>query len=64
MSTQVEALRDLYVELADEATLTEQQEDARSREPIDSADDPGGEVTQYVREDGLGDALEGSEAGE
>lgn len=61
MSTRVESLRDLYVELTDEQTLTEPQVDVGSREPIDSTDDPGEEVTDYVREDGLSDALDGAE---
>lgn len=61
MSTQVEALRDLYVEVAGEETVTERQIDVGSRDPIEKESDPSDEVTQYVRENGLEDALDGAE---
>lgn len=61
MSTKVDSLRNLYVEVAGEETLTEQQEEIGSREPIDASDDPADEVSRYARENGLEEALEGTE---
>lgn len=63
MSTNVDSLRDLYVEVAGDETLTEQQEDVGSREPIESDEDPADEVSKYARENGLEEALEGLETG-
>ncbi len=61
MSTKVDSLKDIYSEVAGDEVVVERQEDVGSREPIQSPDDPGEEVSSYVREDGLDDALEGLE---
>lgn len=61
MSTQVDSLRSLYMELAGEEVIVERQEDVGSREAIDPDDDTQREVMNYVREDGLADALDGAD---
>ncbi len=61
MSTKVDTLKDIYSEIAGDEVVVERQQDVGSREPIESPDDPGVEVSHYVREDGLQDALEGLE---
>lgn len=63
MST-TESLRDIYLEVAGEETITERQEEDTSRDPIDAgATELSAEVTQVLREDGLDDAVEGIDAG-
>lgn len=61
MSTQVQSLRDLYVDVAGEETLIDRQREVGPREPINASDDPSDEVSDYVRAHGLDDALEGAE---
>ena len=65
MSTKADELRDLYLDVADEATITESQEEDRNRDPLDATDEAiENEVAGYQRQDGLDEALEGSEGAE
>lgn len=65
MSTKADELRDLYLDVADEATITESQEQDRNRDPLDATDEAiENEVADYQRQDGLDEALEGSEGAE
>lgn len=62
MSTETESLRDLYLDVAGEETITEQQEDGPSHDPIEATDTSVGEdVSAMVCEDGLTDAVDGAE---
>lgn len=62
MGTNADELRDLYLEVADEETITESQEEEHNRDPVDTADAAiEAEVSHYRRNHGLDDALEGSE---
>jgi len=62
MSTETNPLRELYLDIATEETLTESQEVSPSHEPIEESER---EVEQVVadvaRQDGLTDAVEGAE---
>jgi len=61
MST-TESLRDIYLEVAGEETITERQEEDTLRAPIGRGEtELEEEVTQALREDGLDDAVEGME---
>jgi len=64
MSVDANRLRDLYLDVAEEASVTEPQADERSHEPIDgSVAAVEREVSDLVREDGLEDAIESAETG-
>lgn len=59
MSAKTESLRDLYLDVADGATITESQQEGPSHEPIeDSAADLERKVSTFTQEDGLDDAVE------
>lgn len=65
MGTKATELRDLYLDVAEETTITESQEADRNRDPVDATEEAiEDEVTGYRREHGLDDALEGSEGSE
>lgn len=58
------SLRDIYLDVADEETITERQEETPSSEPIDEGVAELEEsVSAAVLEDGLDDALDGVEVG-
>lgn len=61
MSARVEALRDLYVEVAGTDTVTDAQEDHGPYEPIEDEATLSEEVSGYVREHGLDGALDSLE---
>lgn len=64
MSAETERLRDLFMEVTDEETLVDRQETDVSHDPV-GADEAELEETMsaLVREDGLGDAIDGAETG-
>lgn len=60
MSTSTESLRDLYLEVTGEETITETQEEEPSRDPIGEGEtELEREVSTLLREDGLDDAVDG-----
>ena len=60
MSADTTRLRDLYLDLTDEATLTERQREEPARDPVAEADAAiEEEVSRYARSHGLEDALDG-----
>jgi len=62
MSTEENPLRDLYLDIATEETLTHSQEVSPSHEPIeDSEREVERVVSDVARQDGLADAVEGAE---
>lgn len=64
MSSSADDLRDLFVEITgEEATVTERQEEP-SRDPVDAEGTAvSEEVAAVLRDDGLDDAVAGTEAG-
>ena len=63
MSAKATELRDLYLDLAEETTITETQQPDRNRDPLDTSEvEIEDEVTGYRRQNGLEDALEGVES--
>lgn len=59
MRKKTDTLRELYLEITDEETLTEPQEESPSRVPVDSVDAAVDEVVADIaRHDGLDDAVE------
>lgn len=57
-------LRDIILDVADEETLTERQEEEPSRDPIEGEDaETEAEVSEFAGQDGLGDAVDGDEGG-
>jgi hypothetical protein len=59
MSAKTESLRDLYLDVAGEETITERQEEGPSHEPIEEQDaDLERKVSTFTREDGLDDVVE------
>lgn len=58
MATNTKTLRDLYLDVAGEETITEQQRDQFSHDPIE--DDETATVSAVV-EDGLDGAVDGAE---
>ncbi|ERG87919.1 MAG: hypothetical protein J07HX5_00060 [halophilic archaeon J07HX5] len=63
MQEKTDTLRELYLEITDEETLTEPQEESPSRAPVESVDAAVDEdVADIARHDGLDDAVEDLEA--
>lgn len=63
MPSKAEQLRSLYLDLAGEETITESQLDEQNRDPVESSDAAlTAEVSGYLREDGLEEALDGVES--
>lgn len=59
MSAKPDSLRDLYMDVAGEETITEPQENGPSHEPIDEhAVALERKVSTFTREDGLDDVVE------
>lgn len=59
MSEETAELRDIFLDVADEGTLTERQETGVSRDPIDEETaELEDEVSGMAREDGLADAVD------
>jgi len=64
MSTQTDKLRDIFVEVAGEETVTDEQAEEPSREPVEARDAAlAVEAVEPGRDDGLGDAVDGAEFG-
>lgn len=62
MATNTDELRDIFLDVADDAELTEHQEDGPSRDPVgDDEVSLAAEVEAGTREDGLEDAIDGAE---
>lgn len=62
MATKTESLRDLYMDVADEKTITEKQEEQHSHDPIGDGETELEEaVSATVVEDGLDGAVDGVE---
>ena len=61
MSSETDALRDLFLDVSEEGVLTERQEEEPSRDPIDERDAAlEAEISGMTRQDGLEDAVDGS----
>ena len=59
MSAKTETLRDLYLDVTGEETITEPQKEGPSHEPIEERDaDLERKVSTFAREDGLDDVVE------
>lgn len=64
MSTKTDDLKQIFMDVSDEATFTERQEEGPSRDPIsDREAEIEAEVSAFAREDGLDDAVD-SDLGE
>lgn len=64
MATKTDTLREIYLDVAGEETITEEQEEEPSRTPISEGEtDLEREVSSAVLEDGLDDAVDGVEVG-
>lgn len=62
MSTTTDSLRDIYLDVAGEETITEHQQEDRSRDPIDDQEaELEAQVSAVAMEDGLDDAVAGAE---
>jgi hypothetical protein len=62
MSTTTDSLRDIYLDVAGEETITEHQQEDRSRDPIDDEEaELEAVVSSVAMEDGLDDAVAGAE---
>ncbi len=62
MSTTTDSLRDIYLDVAGEETITEHQQEDRSRDPIDDEEaEIEAVVSSVAMEDGLDDAVAGAE---
>ncbi|MFB6219463.1 MAG: hypothetical protein ABEH77_09880 [Halobacteriaceae archaeon] len=61
MSTETDELRDIFLDVAGEETVTERQAEEPSREPVEDAEVA--EAAELGREDGLADAVAGAEVG-
>lgn len=60
MTDKTDDLRDIFLDVADEETLTEHQEEGPSRDPIEDSDaELEAAVVRSTREDGLDDAVDG-----
>lgn len=59
MSSNADDLRDLFVEVTDEETVVEERAETPSHDPIEDDD----EFLASATEDGLEDAVEGTELG-
>ncbi len=64
MTTNTDDLREIFVNVSGVETVTERQQEEPCRDPIEDHDaEREAEVSAFVGEDGLGDALEGLDAG-
>lgn len=63
MSADTDALRDLYVDVTGQETVTDRQEEGPSHDPIEDRERTLQEaVSQAITDDGLDAAMEGLEA--
>lgn len=62
MSTDAAELRDLFVDVTGEEATTEEQEEGPSRDPIDEEVERVERAVEVARDDGLDDAVAGTEA--
>lgn len=64
MSSETEQLRDIFLDVAGEETVTERQVEEPSREPVDQREaELAAEAVEMGRDDGLADAVAGAEVG-
>lgn len=64
MTEKTDALRDIFLEVSEEPTVTESQEEGPSRDPIEGPDAAVEEaVVGLLREDGLADAVDDPASG-
>jgi hypothetical protein len=64
MTEKTDDLRDIFVEVTDEQTITERQQEGASKDPVDAETAAAAsQAARSVREDGLDDAVAGAEAG-
>lgn len=62
MSTSTESLRNLYLDVVGGETITESQHEEPSHGPIEEGESElEAEVSAFLREDGLDDAVDGAE---
>ncbi|MFB6299664.1 MAG: hypothetical protein ABEH65_05325 [Halobacteriales archaeon] len=62
MSTDTSTLKDIYLDVAGDDTLTEAQEEGPSHDPIEEREAAmEQEVSDFVRKSGLDDAVDGAE---
>jgi hypothetical protein len=63
MTDKTDALRDIFLEVSDDGTVTERQEERASKAPVGTDESEAtAEAVRSVQEDGLDDAVEGAEA--
>lgn len=64
MTDKTDDLRDIFLEVSDDGTVTERQREGPSKAPVDPSDaEATARAVRAVREDGLDDAVAGAEAG-
>jgi len=64
MSEKTDDLRDIFLDVSDDGTVTEHQREAASKDPVEDDDAAAtAEAVRSLREDGLDDAVAGAEAG-
>lgn len=64
MTDDTDDLRDIFLEVSDDGTVTERQREGASKDPVDKTEaEASAEAVRSVREDGLDDAVAGAEAG-
>lgn len=65
MSTKTDSLRELYLDITGEGTITESQEESPSRAPVEEEEaELERELSEFLQRDGLTDAVEGAENGD
>lgn len=63
MADKTDELRDIFLQVSDEGTLTERQQEGPSKAPVGERDaEVAAAVVESTREDGLDDAVDGLEA--
>jgi hypothetical protein len=63
MTDKTDALRDIFLEVSDDGTVTERQEERASKAPVGPDESEAtAEAVRFVQEDGLDAAVEGAEA--
>lgn len=63
MAVKTDSLRDLYLDITETGTVTERQQEAPSHAPMEAQELKLEEtVSAFVKDDGLSDAVEGTEA--
>lgn len=63
MSEKTDDLRDIFLDVSDDGTVTEHQQEGASKAPVEDDAAATAEAVRSLREDGLDDAVAGAEAG-